>query len=246
MAVSWRVADSLDVLREQLNAHAPRRSRASDGALGDTAHANRASDHNPWLVIDGRHYVSARDFTHDPGGGLDCARLAAVLARARDGRVKYLIWDRQIMAGAGGPQPWTWRRYSGPNPHHRHLHLSVVADRHCLNRAPWALLGLVGPAPAGEHDLRPDPRHQQPRGPTPEDDMSWTREQGAPPVPDYYKGSRALVEPLPDPLQALAHAAAHAANARDAARRAADTAARIESKLDQLDQRIAALTKESS
>lgn len=137
----WQVADSLDQLLGQLDAIAPERSRASDGGLGDGAHQGRKSDHNPHVVLAGQHYVTARDFTHDPAGGLDCHRLAAALRRARDARLKYVIWDGQIMSGAGGPQPWTWRPYRGANQHRHHLHLSVVADRRCLDRAPWALPG---------------------------------------------------------------------------------------------------------
>ena len=44
--MAWRVARSLDVLLGQLNALAPERSKASDGSIGDAAHASRSSDHN--------------------------------------------------------------------------------------------------------------------------------------------------------------------------------------------------------
>jgi hypothetical protein len=135
----WKVAGSLDELLSQLNALAPGRSKASDGSIGDAAHATRDSDHNPWVVIAGQAYVTARDFTHDPAGGLDCGRLADHLQHGHDQRVKYVIWNRRIMAGTGGPQPWTWRPYSGANPHTRHLHLSVVADARALVRIPWQL-----------------------------------------------------------------------------------------------------------
>lgn len=141
----WKVAGSLEQLRAQLDEHAPRRSRASDGAIGDAAHRSRASDHNPWFHLAGQHYVTARDFTHDPGGGLDCDALAAALVRGRDQRLKYMIWDRRILAGNAGPSPWAWRDYAGSNPHTRHLHLSVVADARSLTRIAWLLPGLTAP-----------------------------------------------------------------------------------------------------
>jgi peptidoglycan hydrolase-like protein with peptidoglycan-binding domain len=137
--VSWTVAAALDVLLAQLNARAPGRSRASDGAIGDDAHASRASDHNPWVQVDGQNLVTARDFTHDPAGGLDCALLAEVLVASRDPRIKYLIWSGRILSGAAGPDPWVWRAYHGKNQHTHHLHLSVVADARCQDRRQWQL-----------------------------------------------------------------------------------------------------------
>ena len=150
IATSWQVAGSLDRLLEQLDGLAPRRSRAADGSIGDPDHATRDSDHNPWLVLAGQRLVTARDFTHDPRGGLDGARLAAALAGGRDRRVKYLIWNRRIMAGAAGPAPWTWRTYTGANPHTGHLHLSVVADIRCRDRGTWQLPGLAAAPSAGD------------------------------------------------------------------------------------------------
>jgi hypothetical protein len=139
----WKVADSLEQLRLQLNEHAPDRSKASDGGIGDEDHRSRSSDHNPWWSLNGQHYVTARDFTHDPDGGLDCRELAAALVQGRDRRVKYVIWDERIMSGGEGRDPWEWRDYDGPNPHTRHLHLSVVPDARALSRIPWLLPGLT-------------------------------------------------------------------------------------------------------
>lgn len=151
----WIVAESLERLRAQLNAYAPNRSKASDGGIGDAAHASRNSDHDPWLVLGGQPLVTARDFTHDPAGGLDCAKLRDSLTRARDSRIKYIIFNRQIISGAGGPQPWVPRPYSGVNAHEHHLHLSVVADRRCRDGSPWMLPGLTADVrPAGWPTIR--------------------------------------------------------------------------------------------
>ena len=141
---SWIVAESLERLRAQLNALAPSRSKASDGSIGDPSHQAKgsASDHNPWLVLGGQAIVSARDFTHDPAGGLDCRRLRDALIRARDSRIKYMIFAGEITSGAGGPRPWVRRPYGGPSPHEHHLHLSVVADQRCRDSSPWMLPNL--------------------------------------------------------------------------------------------------------
>jgi hypothetical protein len=139
---AWKVAESLDRLLAQLNAFAPNRSKVSDGSIGDQAHASRTSDHNPRMIA-GANLVTARDWTHDPRNGLNCDRLATALRNSRDARIKYVIWDRRIMSGAAGPQPWVWRPYTGSNPHTKHLHLSVVADQRCRLRHGWDLTGLT-------------------------------------------------------------------------------------------------------
>jgi len=146
---SWAVAASLDTLLAQLDAVAPDRSKISDGSIGDAAHQRAGTSDHLVRVIAGRRLVSARDFTHDPAGGLDCQLLADALRLARDPRVKYVIWRRRIMAGDGGPQPWTWRPYGGANPHDHHLHLSVVATAACQDPRLWELPGL-----ATAHPLR--------------------------------------------------------------------------------------------
>jgi hypothetical protein len=111
---------------------APRRNRLSDGGIGDDKHANRNSDHNPWVDFNGvRGVVTARDFTHDPTGGCDAGALAERIRASRDPRVKYIIWNRQIAnsSSIGGAAPWAWRRYTGDNPHDKHVHISVQSER---------------------------------------------------------------------------------------------------------------------
>lgn len=143
--MAWRVARSLDVLLEQLNARFPGRSKASDGSIGDAAHASRVSDHNP----DSGGVVRARDYTHDPDAGVDIDRLSDELAASRDSRIKYVIANNLIMSGAAGPRPWRWTPYRGTNPHRSHLHLSVVADYRADDPAPWAL-PMLAPDPPEE------------------------------------------------------------------------------------------------
>jgi len=123
---TWRIAESLEVLRKQLNDAFPRRSKVSDGGIGDAAHASRSSDHNPWLKDSkGKGIVTARDFTHDPKTGIDCNWLADTLVKNEDPRIKYIIWNKQIFNFEKSPE---WRPYHGINAHQHHLHLSVRSD----------------------------------------------------------------------------------------------------------------------
>lgn len=143
--MSWRVAKSLETLRSQINATVPNRSKASDGTIGDAAHASRSSDHNPWVKDGKTGVVTALDITHDPARGVDAAALAESLLASRDPRIKYIISNRRIASGAGGPSPWVWRPYSGTNPHTLHVHVSVRSEKsHYDSTAPWKFdLGAV-------------------------------------------------------------------------------------------------------
>lgn len=153
--MAWRVARSLDTLLQQFNGAFPKRSKASDGAIGDADHASRSSDHNPW--VDGG-VVTARDFTHDPANGLDIDRITDELVASRDRRIKYIIANGQICSGAAGPSPWVWRSYSGTNAHRHHFHLSVVQykDRYDDTSA-WNLPSLGGGYPIPSTDTAPKP-----------------------------------------------------------------------------------------
>ena len=138
--MSWRIAESLLKLREQVNAAAPTRSKKSDGGIGDAAHAARTSDHNPWVKDGAMGIVTAIDITHDPDGGCDAGRLARELIDDEDKRIKYVIWNRQMASSypAHGHPPWTWRPYSGANPHTKHVHISVQPDKALYDdRAEW-------------------------------------------------------------------------------------------------------------
>ena len=125
--MNWRVAKSLIVLRNQINQYAPNRSKASDGTIGDSAHQSRSSDHNPWVIDNGIGVVTAIDITHDPQHGCDATKIVNILVESRDPRIKYIIWNQKIISST--TQPWTWRSYTGKNPHNKHFHLSVVSQK---------------------------------------------------------------------------------------------------------------------
>ena len=109
------------VLR-QATALWPKRNRLSDGLLPSKAHikASPNSDHNTGLAV---------DLTHDPKRGVDCADLFERLKA--DNRVSYLIFNRRIWVKGKGEQ-----KYSGANPHEKHLHISIKASQ-ANNTAKW-------------------------------------------------------------------------------------------------------------
>lgn len=130
-ARDWRIARSLDVLRSQINAAYPNRRRDSDGTIGDAAHASRNSDHNPYIIDGELGVVTAIDITHDLANGCDAGAIVDALIESRDPRIKYIIYNREIISSYPwkGTAAWSRRAYSGSNPHKRHFHLSVLGDK---------------------------------------------------------------------------------------------------------------------
>ena len=155
--MAWRVAKSLLKLRDQFNAQYPRRNKASDGTIGDAAHASRDSDHNPWVKDGSMGVVTALDITHDPANGVDIAGIAEHLRLQKDPRIKYVICNRRIFSST--TSPWQWRTYTGSNPHTAHFHTSVHSSKsHYDSEASWSLPGGSSPpdpdAPAARPILR--------------------------------------------------------------------------------------------
>jgi lysozyme family protein len=123
----WRLAKSLDILRDQVNAAYPGRRNENDGTIGDAAHQARMSDHNPWVKDGSVGVVTALDITHDPARGVDSYAIAETLRRSRDRRIKYVISNRRIFSSQ--LHAWEWHPYTGANPHDRHVHISVLPDK---------------------------------------------------------------------------------------------------------------------
>jgi hypothetical protein len=138
----WRTAASLVQLLKQVDAMAPRRRKASDGTVGDAAHQGRDSDHNPWIVDGDVGVVTALDITNDPSNGCSAQAIAEAIHASRDGRVKYIIWNRMIanFEAKGSAPAWAWRPYTGDNPHNKHIHISVRAQKPLYDStASWTL-----------------------------------------------------------------------------------------------------------
>ncbi len=129
--IQWRAAKSISKLRQQVNQAYPGRNKASDGTIGDLAHCPGSSDHCPNIIDNGIGVVTAIDITHDPDSGCDMHLITRSIAGDQDSRIKYIIYNREICssyAHAGKPA-WTWRSYSGSNPHTRHAHFSVLKEK---------------------------------------------------------------------------------------------------------------------
>ncbi|MFC0506526.1 peptidoglycan-binding domain-containing protein [Micromonospora costi] len=108
------LAPALAVLRAEVNQRWPHRDKASDGWIGDAAHQARKSDHNP----DGDDSsVNAADFDRD---GID--PLLLVRRCIEHPSTQYVIFDRTIWSRSRGFRP---ARYTGSNPHDKHVHVSV-------------------------------------------------------------------------------------------------------------------------
>lgn len=162
--MSWRNAQASMQLIAEINARWPRRDRASDGTIGDAAHATRTSDHNPWVKKGGLGVVRARDIDKD---GIDAAWLAEYLRQLgarRDPRLwpaGYIIFNRRITA----PDFSRWNTYRGSNPHTAHVHVSFSTDmstRGFDSTAGWGIHGAPAPGPAVTQPAAPTVKKVKP------------------------------------------------------------------------------------
>ncbi len=134
--MKWRPAKSIEVLKRQLNAAYPKRSRVSDGIVGDIAHQKAGtSDHLP----NSANVVTAMDITHSETRGINCHELAKQLQSSGDKRIKYLIFNGQITTKGDIRK---WKPYTGANAHRSHLHISVASARELYDSSvAWNLGG---------------------------------------------------------------------------------------------------------
>lgn len=145
--MAYRVINSVLVLRDQVNALAPGRSKASDGTICDTNHPT-TSDHCPHNVPGvGAEMVTALDLTHDPAGGFDSFLFAEVLRVNRDARIKYVISNSRIFASyaTSSRAAWTWGPYADADkdPHTNHVHVSVLDATISDTSTAWNLEGFT-------------------------------------------------------------------------------------------------------
>lgn len=131
------LAPSLDNLRDEVDKRWPNRSKASDGWIGDPAHASRPSDHNP----NGRGSVNALDIT---SRGIDVPAL--IRAAIKHPSTNYVISRGLIYSRSRGFKPVT---YTGSNPHTTHVHVSIVQTRAAeWDNARWFVTSTF-PLPSG-------------------------------------------------------------------------------------------------
>jgi hypothetical protein len=151
LPAGWVLIPSLVALRETFNRAAPRRDKASDGSIGDAAHAGSSSDHNPDETgtvpirdADSVNEVHAIDVDEnlratDTRGSFTMLRaVRQLVADHRSGaenRLRYIIYERTIWSDS-----WNWsaRNYTGANPHDHHAHFSGSYDTaRERNTRPW-------------------------------------------------------------------------------------------------------------
>jgi hypothetical protein len=121
-------------LRTEFNLIAPSRDKTSDGWIGDTAHQQEVSDHNPDETgsvpihdADKVNEVHAIDVDNNLNeSDLTMEKVVQfLLGRCRSGaekRLRYIIWNRRIWEASNG---WRQRTYTGASPHTEHAHFSA-------------------------------------------------------------------------------------------------------------------------
>ena len=123
-------------LRDQINRRWPKRDKASDGWIGDRAHSERISDHNPNKA----GVVHAIDIDENMGKGRNrngrtAKRLAnQLLDYASSGlagasRLKYVVYENRIASGTYRKTFWSWRHGNWGHEAHIHVSFTSAADR---------------------------------------------------------------------------------------------------------------------
>lgn len=126
--MSWFLSAAAERLRDEINTLFADRDKASDGAVGDSKHSARTSDHNPDDKAGG--VVRAIDVDEDLWGAKHgdpvmantLVRKLTEIAKT-DGRISYIIFEGKIWSKTLN---WKGRPYSGANPHNHHIHISFT------------------------------------------------------------------------------------------------------------------------
>jgi hypothetical protein len=110
----WRLAKSLIVLTSEIEYLFP---DTTVWDIGDAAHQDSWSDHNPNVCCD---VVCAVDVL--PDRGLNLAKFVAHLVANPHPNLRYVIFNELIYQRKNGFKP---QEYNGPNKHKGHAHASV-------------------------------------------------------------------------------------------------------------------------
>jgi hypothetical protein len=146
----------LDALRDEFDKLNQTRDKSSDGWIGDAAHADHESDHNPDESgathdedsdnTDEVHAIDV-DKTGSWPNGMDMSLATDLIVRRhRDGvdnRLQRVIYNRRTAADETG---WKWVDYNGDNAHTEHAHFSARYDTGKLenDRSSWGLVEKWG------------------------------------------------------------------------------------------------------
>jgi hypothetical protein len=114
------LSKAAETLRDQINDTFVDRSRKADGWIGDLKHQSRKSDHNP--RPDGEVCALDIDASLSDQQGISHALADQLrLAAKKDKRISYIIHASKI---ASARSLWKFRKYTGINPHDKHIHIS--------------------------------------------------------------------------------------------------------------------------
>jgi hypothetical protein len=158
---SWNVVPCLDEGRDQMNERFPKRAKKAEGSIGDAAHQEETSSHNPDDEAgvsaehndgDGKHEVRARDFDknlNDDSGVImeEVVQLWVKLARSGDmWWVRYIIYNGRIWHKRDG---FVTHQYNGSNQHHDHAHVNSDFTEHAdtVTGTNWHLAGITKDTP---------------------------------------------------------------------------------------------------
>jgi GH25 family lysozyme M1 (1,4-beta-N-acetylmuramidase) len=134
--MAWVVTRNMTAFRDQMNQYFPNRDKTSDGTIGDYAHTQEKSGHNPddtsqhnaeWDGdSDTKQEVRAIDIdnnTGDPDVSMEdiLQHLLALAKKDKNFPVRYMIYNKRIFNASNG---WVQETYTGSSPHTEHIHLS--------------------------------------------------------------------------------------------------------------------------
>jgi hypothetical protein len=163
----------LVTLRAEFNKLAPARDKASDGWIGNAAHAAESSDHNgdesgrtPYEDadhVDEVHAIDVDDDLNKAGWTMERC-LQIIITRHRNGkddRLQNVIYNRRIWSRSWG---WSARAYTGASAHTEHAHFSArYTTAQEGDTKAWGLLAAASvpapkPAPSGSITPKPGSR----------------------------------------------------------------------------------------
>src|SRR3954466_4890576 len=146
---SWVLIPCLKTLFAEFDRIAPNRDKASDGSIGDTAHSQTSSDHNPDETgnvpirdadrVNEVHAIDVDNTLRESDLTMEKA-VQFLLGRCRSGaekRLRYIIYNRRIWSASSG---WVQKTYTGASPHTEHAHFSASYETNLeASTASWHL-----------------------------------------------------------------------------------------------------------
>lgn len=136
---SWVLIPAAQSLFDAFDRIAPNRDHASDGSIGDTAHQQEASDHNPDETgntggmedsdnINEVHAIDVDDDLNESDLTMEkCVQKILSYCRRNNSdplnepRLRYIIYNRRIWSASSN---WVEKTYTGASAHTEHAHFS--------------------------------------------------------------------------------------------------------------------------